>query len=128
MVFERLKHYGLILNKDKCTIAVSEITFFFHFVNENGTETPLEDKVSAVKYFLKPRTMKGLRRFLAMINFYRRFLPGAAEVMAPLHALRCPNKDSRKQIEWNELAEEFFCALKQKLADATMLAFPFFRA
>ena len=121
LVFKRLGYYGLVLNKEKCIFAAGEITFLGHHVSENGV-APLESKVEAVRNFTKPSTMKGLRRFLGMVNFYRRFLPGAAKAMAPLHALLSPNKVSRKPIEWNELANESFCAIKQKLAEATMLA------
>ena len=127
LVFERLGYYGLVLNKEKCIFAAGEITFLGHHVSENGV-APLESKVEAVRNFTKPSTMKGLRRFLGMVNFYRRFLPGAAKAMAPLHALLSPNKVSRKPIEWNELANESFCAIKQKLAEATMLAFPVLNA
>ncbi|GBP25023.1 hypothetical protein EVAR_94318_1 [Eumeta japonica] len=34
-----------------------------------------------------PKTVKELRRFLGMINFYRRFIPDAARIQAPLNAL-----------------------------------------
>ena len=41
-------------------------------------------KVEAVQRFERPRTVKALQRFLGMVNFYRRFLPGIAAVMQPL--------------------------------------------
>ena len=123
LVFERLKCYGLILNRKKCIFAVSEITFLGHRVSKKGA-APLEDKVTAIREFSRPRTMKGLRRFLGMVNFYRRFIPGVAKTLAPLHLILSPHKHSRKNIEWNEVAEASFIAVKQQLADTTMLAFP----
>ena len=64
-----------------------------------------------------------LRRFLGIINFYCRFIPGAAKSFAPLHFLLSPHKHSHKNVEWNETAEASFIVEEQKLADTTMLAF-----
>ena len=127
LVFERLKDYGLILNGKKCIFAVFEITFLGHRVSKTEV-APLEDKVTAIREFSRPRTMKGLRRFWGMVNFYRRFIPGVAKTLASLHSLPSPHKHSRKNVEWNEVAEASFIAVKQQLADNTMLAFPVLNA
>ena len=127
LVFERLKYYGLILNRKKCVFAVPEITFLGHRVCKNGV-APLEDKVTAIREFPKPKTMKDMRRFLGMVNFYRRFIPDAAQTLASLNSLLSPHKNSRKDIEWNDAAVASFNAIKQKLADATMLAYPVLNA
>ena len=44
-VFNRLEHFGLILNKDKCVFAVKEVDFLGHRVDSQGVR-PLETKVS----------------------------------------------------------------------------------
>ena len=62
------------------------------------------------------------------VKFYRRFIPGAAKTLASLHSLFLPHKHSRKSVEWNEVAEASFIAVKQQLADTTMLAFPVLNA
>ena len=111
----------------KCIFAVSEITLLDHRVSKKGV-APLEDKVTAIREFSRPRTMKGLRRFLGMINFYCRFISGAAKTLASLHSLLSPHKHSRKNVEWNEVDEASFIAVKQQPADATMLAFPILNA
>ena len=86
------------------------------------------DKVTAIREFSRPCTMKGLRWFLGMLNFYRRFIPGVAKTLASLHSLLLPHKHSRKNVEWNEVAEASFIAVKQQVADTTMLAFPVLNA
>jgi cleavage and polyadenylation specificity factor subunit 1 len=40
--------------------------------------------VKAIKDYNPPKTIKQLRRFLGILNFYHRFLPKAAEHQAPL--------------------------------------------
>jgi Reverse transcriptase (RNA-dependent DNA polymerase) len=52
-------------------------------VSARGVE-PLEDHVAAIRDFKPPADRQQLQRFLGMVNFYRRFLPGAAGVLQPL--------------------------------------------
>ena len=58
LVFDCLKDYGLILNRKKCIFAVSKITFLGHRVCKKGVAA-LEDEVTAIREFSRPRTMKG---------------------------------------------------------------------
>jgi cleavage and polyadenylation specificity factor subunit 1 len=67
--------------------------------------------------------VKGLRQFLDMINFYRRFIPGAARVQAPLNDLR-GNVKGRKSVNWNPEANAAFDECKDTLAWTTQLAHP----
>ena len=96
-VFERLKHYGLILNKDKCIFDVDEIVFLGHKVNREGM-APLESKVTAIQNFPRPSNMKQLRRFFGVLNYYRRFIPAAAAALQPLNRMLSPPKYSRQTL------------------------------
>ena len=59
LAFERLKYYGLILNKDKCIFDVDEIVFLGHKVNRERV-APFEPKVTAIQDFPRPSNMKQL--------------------------------------------------------------------
>ncbi|ROT69405.1 integrase core domain protein [Penaeus vannamei] len=60
-----------------------------------------------------------------MFNFYRRFVPGCAQLFKPLHALITPNRASRNaRIEWTSPTNEAFQACKEALAAATLLNHP----
>ena len=85
-LFTRLREYGVLLNTSKCVLGQSDVTFLGYSVSTAGTK-PLESKVQAIKDFPTPKTVKELRRFLGMINFYRRFVPRAAQIQAPLNAV-----------------------------------------
>ena len=82
-LFAALARFGLVLNKSKCVFGVKKLQFLGHMVSEKGI-WPLQDKVEAVQQFKRPRSVKALQRFLGMVNFYERFLPGIAGVMRPL--------------------------------------------
>ncbi len=85
-VFRRLDDNGLVMNADKCSFGRAEVSFLGHMVNDQGVR-PLQTKVKAVTEYPNPRTRRLLRRFLGIINFYRRFIPKCAEVAASLTPL-----------------------------------------
>ncbi|GFQ79625.1 hypothetical protein TNCT_501881 [Trichonephila clavata] len=76
-IFQKLNEYGLTINVSKCVFGVPEISFLGHLVTKNGTK-PLSDKVDPILNYPQPNTIKELRRFLGLLNFFRRFLPRAA--------------------------------------------------
>lgn len=93
-VFNRLKQYGLVINPDKCVFGATEIVFLGYLVSPAGI-APVPEKVSAIANFPRPETVKDLRRFLAVLNFYHRFIPKAAEIQAPLYAFINSKKKER---------------------------------
>jgi hypothetical protein len=76
---------GLALNLEKCVFAVSELDFLGHHISAAGV-APLRDNVQVILDFPKPTDCKAMQRFLGMINFYCRFLPGVACMLCPLTA------------------------------------------
>jgi hypothetical protein len=70
-IFERLQANGLVLNKNKCLFAVQALDFLGHRVSAAGI-APLESRVAALRNFPQPKTIRQLRSFLGMVNFYRR--------------------------------------------------------
>lgn len=124
VVFERLRKNGLVLNLSKCKFAQSEVDFLGYRVSASGIK-PTSARVAAVVDYKQPNTIKELRRFLALINGYRRFLPHAAEMQKPLQNLIQGNrKNDKRKIEWSSQAAEAFDLCKQGLAATTLLHYP----
>lgn len=123
LVFERLKQYGMLINTTKCIFAVPEITFLGYSISADGTK-PLETKVDAIKSFPIPKTVKELRRFLGMINFYRRFIPNAAQDQGPLNSLLAGSVKGSHPVNITNGALKAFNKCKENLSHATMLAHP----
>ena len=79
----------------------------------------MPDKVEAITKLAQPTTTKELQVFMGMVNFYRRFIPKAAQTMLPLsEALKS------KTLTWDKSMIEAFQATKAALARATILAHP----
>ena len=86
IVFEKLKHYNLRLNKEKCSFCQPSIKLLGHIVSGEGIQMD-ENKIAAVKNMKPPTNVKELQRFLGFIGYYRRFIKDFAKLAAPLYAL-----------------------------------------
>ncbi|GFW70343.1 transposon Tf2-11 polyprotein [Trichonephila clavipes] len=124
-IFQRLSSYGLKLNISKCVFGVTELIFLGHLITANGIK-PLPDKVQAVLDYKQPETVGSLRKFLGLLNFYRRFLPKAAEQQYLLSEFLKGSKGKKdsKPLNWFSEAITTFQRCKQALADAALLAHP----
>ena len=118
-VFERFRQYGIVINPIKCQFGKASVNFLGHNISASGI-TPLPEKVEAISSFPIPQTMKQLRQFLGMVNFYRRFLPNCAEVLAPLTNLLSSVKNCN--VTLSPEATRAFGKIKKMLADATNLS------
>ena len=117
-IFQRFEKYGVVINPTKCQFGKSEVEFLGHKISANGIE-PLPNKVQAIKDFPTPKNMKQLRQFLGMVNFYRRFIPKCANLLAPLTKILTNVKNCNIQLD--EHAFRAFEGIKSELANATKL-------
>lgn len=123
LLFERLRDYNLIINVDKCEFGVPSLDFLGHMVDKQGIR-PLTTKVKAISEFPRPESLRQLRRFLGLVNFYRRFIPHCATILRPLEAMLTQSKSPAAALSWNQEADNAFSAAKNSLAQATLLEHP----
>nr|VZI36109.1 unnamed protein product [Spirometra erinaceieuropaei] len=116
LIFDRFQQHGLQFNVDKCVFGVNPLDLLGHHVDQHGI-TPLTE-VQCILSFPVPNTLTQLRRFIGLINYYRRFIPHCAAILAPLTDLL---KSKAKPIELSPAAHAAFEEAKKALADATML-------
>ncbi len=93
LLLNRLDEFGVVINISKCVFGQPEVKFSGYQISKLGTK-PLHSKVETIKYFKQPQTVDQLKRFLGMLNYYRRFLPKAAEIQVPL--LDCIKGNKKK--------------------------------
>lgn len=121
-VAKRLKAANLSINIEKSKFCVQELPYLGFVLSKNGIR-PNPDKIEAIVNFERPTSIRSLRRFLGMVNYYRRFISDFSEVTAPLTNLL---KGKPKIVHWNDEAENAFIILKEKLITAPILACPDF--
>lgn len=121
VVFSRLEKFHLRVNLEKCNFGKTEVIFLGHIVDSRGLR-PTSEKVEAVANIPKPKTMNELRRFLGMINFYRSFLPHAAETQLPLNELLLDaRKKDNRPVKWSPKSEAAFEKCKADLTNVSLL-------
>jgi len=116
-----LKTAGLKLNMAKCKFAVATINFLGFTISPSGV-LPNQEKVAAIVQTPPPRTVREVRRFLGCTGFFRKHIPGYANITAPLHLIL---KKTQKWI-WGPEQQAAFEELKQKLTSAPVLKQPDF--
>lgn len=119
-VFQLLSSNGLIINKDKCEFGVEALNYLGHHLTKSGIQ-PLASRVQAIVEFPTPHTRPLLQRFLGLINYYHRFLPGIAPKLAPLHEASAGRGNS---INWTSQCQVAFEEAKAALTQATLLHHP----
>lgn len=84
---------------------------------------PVPEKVEAIKSFQEPTTLRQLRRFLGLINYYRRFIPNCSQILIPLTDLLQRQKKKKSNISlWDDTLKTFNQA-KETLTNFTKLTY-----
>jgi len=122
-LFTRLSEYGIVINPSKCIFGTSSIEFLGHQISAHGI-SPLTQKVQVIQDFPAPSSLRKLREFLGLVNFYRRFIPHCASHVQPLTDLLSPKRTSTESLQLSEDALAAFQAVKTALANATLLTHP----
>ena len=123
-LFERLRSAKLRINPDKCTLGKDQVVYLGYSISADGFKPPAR-KIQAITDFPKPTTSTELRRFLGLFNYYRRCVPKAANILAPLNSLLqgLPPKKKNVEITWTPEADDAFQRSKDALAAATTSTF-----
>ena len=77
-------------------------------------------KVEAILSRQLPTTVREIRSFLGLAEYYRRFVEGFSRLSGPLTALTQKNAD----FVWSDKCERSFQELKNRLTTTPVLALP----
>lgn len=120
-VFRRLRESNLKLQPEKCNFLRKEVVYLGHLITEDGIQ-PDPTKVTSIQNLVAPTTPKGIKSFLGMIGYYRRFIPDFAEKAKPLTELL----KKAKKFKWDENCQKSFQQLKNKIIEYPILRYPNF--
>ncbi|KAK3505767.1 hypothetical protein QTP70_020016, partial [Hemibagrus guttatus] len=119
-VLERLRKFQLFLKAEKCSFHQTSVQFLGYKINSSGIKMD-ERKVTAVRDWPAPTTVKELQRFLGFANFYRRFIQNYSSIAHPLTSLL---RNKPKSLAWSPAAEKAFNLLKRAFTTAPLLVHP----
>ena len=107
-ILKRLEENNLYVKLEKCVWKARKIGFLGVVIGPNEIEIEVE-KVDGVLSWPEPKNVKGVRKFLGLANYYRRFIKDFARVARPINMLT--RKDEKWQ--WGEEQQKTFDELKQ---------------
>ncbi len=123
-VLQRMRQYGLVAEVSKTAFFARRVEFCGHIL-EGGARRPQEGKLVAIENYSAPTTLKELRSFLGLCNYYSGYVRDYAELAAPLmDMLKGITKDGDlksskiKLTKWGLEQERSFLDLKRALTTA----------
>ena len=118
-VFDRLEQAGLKLKPSKCEYLCSKLDFLGHVISADGVGVD-PYKVKTILAKEPPTNIRGVRAFLGMCSYYRKFIKGMAKIAKPLTELT----KKTTPFEWTTDCQNAFDTLKAALQTAPTLAYP----
>ena len=133
-VLIKLRDAGLKCNAPKSKFCATEIDYLGYVLTRDGIK-PQQKKVAAILALKPPTSVKNLRRFLGLIQYYRDLWEKRSEILAPLTDLvgECGETKTTKEKgtikhpwHWSELHQQAFDNCKRIIARDVILAYPDF--
>lgn len=115
-VFKILAEHNLTLGIRKCEFLTDKITYLGHEIDKEGVK-PGNFKTQAVAQFLRPTGLPGVRRFLGLTGFFRRFVDNYATIAKPLTEMLRNDQKFR----WGPEQEKAFKTLQDALSTQPVL-------
>jgi hypothetical protein len=118
-VLQRLRDWQLYAKLSKCEFWITEVLFLGHIINRDGLDVDPK-KVASILDWKVPKDVRGIKSFIGMAGYYRRFIEGFSKIARPIIALLA----KKVEFKWTPACQESFEKLKQKLTTALVLVLP----
>ena len=105
------------MKRSKCSFGQQRITYLGHVISAEGVATD-PTKIEAVSEWPTPTNVKGVRQFLGLAGYYRRFVRHFGIIARPLFNLL----KKGAPFVWTDNTEQSFRTLKQGLVTTPVLA------
>jgi hypothetical protein len=88
-----------------------------HIINKDGLVVDPK-KVADILIWKAPKDVRGIKCFIRMVGYYRRFIEGFSKIARPMTALLA----NKVEFKWTHKCQVAFEALKEKLTTTPVLA------
>ena len=118
-----LRKCGMQINPDKSYFCKQEVEYLGYIINRQGI-APQPKKVRAIRNMQRPKTIRQLRRFLGMINFYRDTWEKRTHITAPM--TKMIQGRHKGPLNWTPEAKQAFERAKEMCSEDALLYYPNF--
>ena len=120
---ENLSKSGMKINIEKCQFGIDKLTYLGFEISKDGFK-PDPVKSKGITQVNEPCTLKGVRSFMGMANFYRLLIPKFSRLTKPLTKLTCKGGWSGGKLPPD--AKAAFKACQKIFSDRPFLHYPDF--
>ena len=120
-VLRIFKANNLAVRPLKSEFGFFQVGFLGHLVG-GGLLKPLSDNVSKILKIKTPKTKKQVRSIIGLVNYYARFLPDTAILLAPLSKLTGKNMPNR--VVWTDSCQRALEDIQYKMNRNLKLSLP----
>ncbi|XP_060580696.1 uncharacterized protein LOC132737428 [Ruditapes philippinarum] len=121
-LFTQLRESRLTARPSNVSYVFEKLECLGHMIGGSKSIEPVLSKVKAIQETERPTTKRGVRQFLGVVSWYRKFIPNFAAIAVPLTDLT--KKFQPNRIEWGESQEKAFQTLKASLTGPPILKLP----
>jgi len=115
-VLKLLEEKQLYEKTSKCFFGVEQVEYLCHIVSHEGVKVD-PNKIKSIKEWKIPTTIKHLRGFLGLKQYYHKFVDNYGRISTPLTTLL-----KKYAFSWTPKATKAFEHLKEEMCQAPILA------
>ena len=119
-ILEVLQAKRFMANRKKCSFGSKQIKYLGHIISQKGVAVDLE-KIKSIVDWPIPHNVKGVRGFLGLTEYYRKFIKGYGKMAKSLTELT-----KKEGFKWGEEALQAFEELKKVMTTSPVLVLPDF--
>jgi hypothetical protein len=119
-VLRILHTFGMKVERRKCEFFADGLDFLGFRVDGDGVHVDAT-KAAAVHEWGTPASPRAVKSFLGLVGYYRKFVPGFADIARPLYTA---STATPRRFTWTSACEKAFAQLKYLVTHAPVLAIP----
>ena len=123
VILQKLKAHNLHVHVEETFLASKKVDYLGYTLTTQGIR-PQVKKILPILRFSKPQTVKQLRGFLGLINYYKKLYYHRSHILEPL--TRISSSKNKFRTQWGKEQDKAFAKIKQLIARQVLLHFPDF--
>ena len=124
LVFHRFQQSDITLNPAKCSLGLTSVEYVGHTIDKDGLHFT-RSKIDSVLKFPRPVTLRQLKSFLGLANYFRDHIKNHSIRVEELQRIvaRYDKRQAARRIQWSAKAIKAFADIRQAIDECPKLWF-----